>query len=151
MDECDYIEANWPSHLPTAAIHADLFPDNVLMLDDKVSGLIDFYFACTDIRAYDIAVTHAAWSFSNDGALYNADVGEALLAGYQSRYALDADTRAALPVLARAACLRFLLTRCYDWINTPATALVTQKDPLAFLRRLDFYQANPDSFMENGG
>ncbi len=141
-DECAFLEQHWPRHLPHAAIHADLFPDNVLMLGDSVSGLIDFYFACTDIRAYDIAVTHSAWSFSGDGSHYDAAVGSAILQGYNDIHGIDNDTRAALPILMRGACLRFLLTRCYDLINTPASAIVTRKDPLAFLRRLDFY-ANP--------
>jgi homoserine kinase type II len=137
--ECDYLQANWPTDLPTAAIHADLFPDNVLMLGDDVAGLIDFYFACTDLRGYDLAVTHSAWCFSPDGAKFDAGVSTALLAGYASAFPTDVPTRDALPVLLRGACLRFLLTRCYDWINTPANALVTRKDPLAFLRRLEFY------------
>ena len=142
--ECNFLDANWPRNLPQTAIHADLFPDNVLILGDKVSGLIDFYFACTDTRAYDIAVTHSAWSFSGDGRQYNAEVGAALLEGYHSSHGIDDATRQALPILMRGACLRFLLTRCYDWINTPQNAIVTRKDPLAFLRRLDFY-ANPDN------
>ena len=137
--ECDYLEARWPSHLPTSAIHADLFPDNVLMLGDDVTGLIDFYFACTDLRGYDFAVTHSAWCFSTDGTRFDAEVSAALLAGYQSTCPIDVPTRDSLPVLLRAACLRFLLTRCYDWINTPSEAMVTRKDPLAFLRRLEFY------------
>ena len=137
--ECDYLEAHWPADLPVAAIHADLFPDNVLMLGDHVTGLIDFYFACTDIQAYDLAVTHSAWCFSNDGAVFDAEVSTGLLSGYTDCVPLDAATRTALPKLFRGACLRFLLTRCYDWINTPTNALVTRKDPMAFLRRLDFY------------
>lgn len=137
--ECDYLEANWPDNLPLSAIHADLFPDNVLMLDETVTGLIDFYFACTDLRGYDLAVTHSAWCFSPDSAEFEADVSSALLSGYASACPIDVPTRDALPVLLRGACLRFLLTRCYDWINTPASALVTRKDPLAFLRRLEFY------------
>jgi homoserine kinase type II len=142
--ECNYLKENWPDHLPKAAVHADLFPDNVLMLGDEVSGLIDFYFACTDIRAYDIAVTHAAWSFSDDGAHYLSDIGTAIFAGYGAEFPIDTATRGSLPVLFRGAALRFLLTRCYDWINTPANALVSRKDPLAFLRRLDFY-SNDDN------
>lgn len=139
LSECDYLKTHWPGHLPVAAIHADLFPDNVLMLGDNVTGLIDFYFACTDIQSYDLAVTHSAWCFSNDGAVFDPAVSAALLSGYGKMMPMDAETRHALPVLLRGACLRFLLTRCYDWINTPASALVTRKDPLAFLRRLDFY------------
>ena len=137
--ECDYLDSHWPADLPVAAIHADLFPDNVLMLGDHVTGLIDFYFACTEVRAYDLAVTHSAWCFSNDGVAFDAQVSAGLLSGYAGYVALDAATCHALPILLRGACLRFLLTRCYDWINTPANALVTRKDPLAFLRRLDFY------------
>jgi homoserine kinase type II len=135
--ECDYLEEHWPKHLPVAAIHADLFPDNVLMLGNQVTGLIDFYFACTDVRGYDLAVTHTAWCFESGN--FDPAISEAILNGYCSSFALDVPTRDALPVLLRGACLRFLLTRCYDWINTPANALVTRKDPLAFLRRLDFY------------
>ncbi len=137
--ECANIRAHWPSHLPRGIIHADLFPDNVLMDGDVVTGIIDFYFACHDIRAWDVAVTHAAWGFSPDGRSFDASVGRALIAGYQSAFGLNADERAALPILARGACLRFLLTRAWDWLNTPADALVTRKDPLAFLHRLDFY------------
>lgn len=137
--ECDFLEGHWPDDLPQSAIHADLFPDNVLMLGDHVTGLIDFYFACTDARGYDLAVTHSAWCFSTDGRTFNAGVSDALLTGYRSAFPIDVPTWDALPVLLRGACLRFLLTRCYDWINTPANALVTRKDPLAFLRRLDFY------------
>lgn len=145
-NELDYLDAQWPDRLPQSVIHADLFPDNVLMLDDKVTGLIDFYFSCTDIRAYDVAVTHAAWCFSEDGRQFDGTVSAALLDGYGETFNLSADEGVALPVLARGAALRFLLTRAYDWINTPADALVTRKDPSAFLNRLKFYQANPDIF-----
>ena len=140
--ECDYLESSWPRNLPTSAIHADLFPDNVLTLGGKVTGLIDFYFACTDARAFDLAVTHAAWSFSADGSVYNAKIGDAIVAGYHKRADLNAAERASLPILGRGACLRFLLTRLYDWINTPADAMVSRKDPLAFLHRLDHYTAH---------
>lgn len=138
-DELAYLDAHWPAGLPRAVIHADLFPDNVLMLGDEVTGLIDFYFSCTDIRAYDLAVTHSAWVFSNDGARFFADRSAALLAGYQAAHGLSDAEQTAFPILCRGAALRFLLTRAYDWINTPADALVTRKDPLAYLRRLDFY------------
>jgi homoserine kinase type II len=137
--ECDWLRANWPGDLPKSVVHADLFPDNVLMVGDTVGSLIDFYFACTEVRAWDVAVTHAAWAFEPDGTGYNGAVGEALLAGYDESFGLSDAERAAFPTLARGACLRFLLTRAWDWLNTPADAIVTRKDPLAFLRRLDHY------------
>lgn len=137
--ECDWLSENWPPNLPQCAVHTDLFPDNVLIRGDQVGGLIDFYFACTDFRAYDLAVTHAAWSFTADGRHYLAEIGTALLEGYGAVIQLTEDEKQALPVLARGASLRFLLTRLYDWINTPADAMVTRKDPLAFYHRLKFY------------
>ncbi|MFZ3484050.1 homoserine kinase [Sphingomonas sp. 3-13AW] len=142
----DRVLAAWPGQLPTGAIHADLFPDNVLMLGDEVTGLIDFYFACTDVRAYDLAVMHSAWSFDGNGVSLAPAVGRALLEGYAAGFGLSSAERAALPVLAEGACLRFLLTRAWDWINTPADALVTRKDPLAYLRRLDWYENNRNAF-----
>ena len=130
---------DWPHGLPVGAIHADLFPDNVLMRGDAVSGLIDFYFACTDALAYDLAVTHAAWCFDATGERFDAAVSDALLEGYEAVRPLTGAERAALPCLARGAALRFTLTRAYDWVNTPPGALVTRKDPMAFARRLAFY------------
>jgi homoserine kinase type II len=144
--ELDYLDEYWPHDLPRSVIHADLFPDNVLMLGDRVTGLIDFYFSCTDIRAYDLAVTHAAWCFSDDGTDFHAPISQALIAGYISAFPLSDAEREALPLLARGAALRFLLTRAFDWINTPADALVTRKPPQAFLHRLQYYQTHPDIF-----
>jgi homoserine kinase type II len=137
-DELAWLDAHWPVALPHSVVHADLFPDNVLMLGDRVTGLIDFYFSCTEVRAWDLAVMHSAWAFAPD---YDAAVGDALIAGYDAEHPLLPEERAAFPALARGACLRFLLTRAWDWLNTPADALVTRKDPLAFLRRLDHYAA----------
>jgi len=138
----DDVLAAWPAAdtLPVSAIHADLFPDNVLMLGDTVTGLIDFYFACTDVRAYDLAVTHTAWAFDARGTQHDAAVGAALVEGYRSVVTLDEAEWAALPALARGACLRFFLSRAWDWLNTPADALVTRKDPIAYLVRARHYQ-----------
>jgi homoserine kinase type II len=136
--ECLFLQDHWPRHLPQSSIHADLFPDNVLLLGNQVSGLIDFYFACSDLQAYDLAVTHAAWCFTHDGSAYLPQIGTSLLRGYAALVSVDAIIDV-FPTLLRGASLRFLLTRSYDWINTPANALVTRKDPFAFLRRLDFY------------
>lgn len=141
-EELSYLEANWPTDLPRHVIHADLFPDNVLMLGDEVTGLIDFYFAATDFRAYDVAITHAAWCFSPDGSDFHAIEAKALMRGYLSRVSLTEAEIKALPLLARGASLRFLLTRAHDWIHTPTGALVTRKDPAAFLRRLQRYQSD---------
>lgn len=140
--ELAFLDAEWPRHLATSTTHSDLFPDNVLVQGETVTGLIDFYFACTDIRAYDLAVMHGAWCFSPDGATYFAERGAALLEGYEAGHGLTAEERQALPVLCRGASLRFLLTRAYDWLNTPADAMVTRKDPFAYARRLDFYRAS---------
>ncbi len=136
--ECAYLSSHWPTGLDKSVIHADLFPDNVLMAGDEVCAVIDFYFACTEIRAWDLAVTHVSWSFDQDNR-YMADIGDALVDGYDARFGRTADERAAFNILARGACLRFLLTRAWDWLNTPADALVTRKDPIAFLERLDHY------------
>ncbi|MFM5884137.1 MAG: homoserine kinase [Novosphingobium sp.] len=138
-DALDTLEREWPADLPRSVIHADLFPDNVLMLGSRVTGLIDFYFACNDQAAYDVATTHAAWCFSNDGSTFDAELSCALLAGYEAGRPLSAAERAALPVLARGACLRFVASRAYDWLNTPRGALVSPKDPMAFARRMAFY------------
>ncbi|WP_374944650.1 homoserine kinase [Sphingomonas sp.] len=121
------------------AIHADLFPDNVLMLGDEVAGLIDFYFACTDIRVYDLAVMHSAWSFNAAGSIYAPQIGDALIEGYGRRFALSPFETAEFQKLASGACIRFALSRAWDWLNTPADALVTRKDPLAYMRRLRHY------------
>ncbi|MDE2563550.1 MAG: homoserine kinase [Sphingomonadales bacterium] len=139
LDELDFLSKNWPRDLPRSVIHADLFPDNVLMLGDRVTGLIDFYFACTGQCAYDVAVTHAAWCFNGDGRGFRADLSAALIEGYEAVRPLSPAEHAALPVLARGASMRFLASRAYDWLNTPEGALVTKKDPMAFARRLEFY------------
>ena len=137
--ELPVLAAQWPADLPRSVIHADLFPDNVLMLGNRVTGLIDFYFACNDLTAYDLAVTHAAWCFADEGRTFRPDLSAALLAGYESLRPLTADERAALPLLARGAAMRFALSRAFDWLNTPAGALVTRKDPMGPARQLGFY------------
>ena len=137
------ILADWPADLPLGHIHADLFPDNVFFLDRKLSGLIDFYFAATDSLAYDVAVCLNAWCFETDFS-FNVTKGRALLSGYEAVRPLSAAEKAALPVLCRGAAIRFLLTRLYDWLNTPDGALVTRKDPMEYVRRLRFHRAARD-------
>ncbi|MFG1380353.1 homoserine kinase [Xanthobacter versatilis] len=134
------LEASWPQGLPAGVIHADLFPDNAFFLDEKLSGIIDFYFACTDFLAYDVAVCLNAWCFEPDGS-YNVTKGRALLSGYEAVRPLSGAEKAALPRLARGAALRFLLTRLVDWLNVPEGALVRPKDPLEYLKKLRFHQA----------
>lgn len=139
----DHVLSHWPKNLPTGHIHADLFPDNVFFLDGQLSGLIDFYFACTDLLAYDLAVCLNAWCFEPDFS-FNVTRARGLLAGYDSVRALTDAERQALPVLAQGAALRFLLTRLYDWLNTPHGALVTRKNPLDYLKRLRFHLGTKD-------
>ena len=139
-NELTLLEASWPNDLPQGVIHADLFPDNVFFIGDKLSGLIDFYFACNDALAYDIAISLNAWCFETN-CQFNATKGRALLKGYDSVRKLSAAEQDALPLLARGAAMRFLLTRSYDWLNTPKDALVARKDPLDYVRRLRFHQS----------
>jgi homoserine kinase type II len=138
--ELAYLEANWPRGIPQGVIHADLFPDNVFFIGDRLSGLIDFYFACNDALAYDLAVCLNAWCFESDNS-FNLTKGMAMLRAYDAARPLEPAERAALPLLARGSALRFLLTRAYDWINTPEGALVKRKDPLEYVRRLRFHQS----------
>jgi homoserine kinase type II len=143
--ELDTLERAWPRLIPEAAlpagvIHADLFPDNVFFLDTACSGLIDFYFACTDFLAYDIAICLNAWCFEPEGD-FNVTKAHRLLSSYASVRPLADAEKAALPLLARGAAMRFLLTRLYDWVNTPPGALVRPKDPREYLHKLQFHAA----------
>ncbi len=145
LETGEAIVHEWPRALPRSIIHSDLFPDNVLMLGDRVTGMIDFYFACTGSMAYDLAVTHAAWCFDGTGARCNRALGRALIEGYETLRPLGDDERAALPLLAEGACLRFIASRAQDWLDTPDDALVHRKDPMDFVRRLEFYRASGQS------
>jgi len=133
------LEKHWPGNLPEGVIHADLFPDNVFFIEDDLSGLIDFYFACNDFLAYDVAICLNAWCFEADGA-FNHTKGMALIDGYVSVRPLNDSEAEALPLLARGAALRFFLTRLHDWLTTPEGALVVKKDPLEYLRKLRFHR-----------
>ncbi|MFC6488132.1 homoserine kinase [Nitratireductor sp. GCM10026969] len=141
------ITRHWPTDLPEGIIHADLFPDNVFFLGGELSGLIDFYFACNDLLAYDIAVCLNAWCFEKDLS-FNLTKGAALLAGYQSVRPLEPGEAEALPLLARGAALRFLLTRLHDWLTIPDGLLVEKRDPMEFVRRLRFHRqiASPTEY-----
>lgn len=150
--EAAALREGWPWDLPIAICHTDLFPDNVLMRGERVTGMIDFYFACTEAMAYDLAVTHAAWCFDKSGERFRSDVGRALVEGYQSVRPLEPREQDCLPLLAEGACLRFVASRAEDWLHTPADALVTRKDPMEFVRRLQFYRDRSDeAFPRNAG
>lgn len=142
--ELAFLQANWPQGLPQGIIHADLFTDNVFFIGDRVSGLIDFYFACTDALVYDLAICLNAWCFEPDGS-FNLTKGQAMIAGYQAVRPLGEAEIAALPVLSRGAALRFLLTRLVDWLNVPPGALVKPKDPLEYDRKLGFHRHVKDA------
>jgi homoserine kinase type II len=137
--ELGFLEREWQRELPQGVIHADLFPDNVFFLGDRLSGLIDFYFACTDALAYDVAICLNAWCFEPDHS-YNVTKGKGLLGAYAAARPLSQAEWEALPLLARGAALRFLLTRLHDWFNVPPGALVRPKDPIEYFRKLRFHQ-----------
>ena len=132
-------ERSWPKDMPSGVIHADLFPDNVFFLGDKLSGLIDFYFACNDAYAYDLATCLNAWCFEKDFS-FNLTKGRALLDGYQSVRPLSENEKTALPILARGSALRFMLTRLYDWLMVPDGRLVMKRDPSEYIRRMRFHR-----------
>lgn len=138
--ELSFLEENWPVDLPKGIIHADLFPDNVFFLKDEFSGIIDFYFACNDLLAYDIAICINAWCFEPDHS-FNVTKARAFLEGYNSARPLNQEEYSALPILCRGAALRFLLTRLYDWLNVPPGALVTPKDPTEYIAKLRFHKS----------
>ena len=138
--ELDHLESNvWPQNLPQGVIHADLFPDNVFFLDEQVSGIIDFTFACNDMLAYDVAICLNAWCFESDRS-FNVTKARALLSAYGRERPLSKDEEDALPLLARGSALRFLLTRLVDFLNVPKGALVRPKDPMEYVRKLRFQQ-----------
>ena len=137
--ELTYLKAHWPQDLPQGVIHADLFPDNVFFIGAEVSGLIDFYFACHDMLAYDLAIMLNAWCFEAD-VNFNITKAKALLAGYQSVRPMAQNEIDALPILARGAAMRFLMTRLHDWLNRPDDALLVPKNPVDYLRRLRFHR-----------
>jgi homoserine kinase type II len=143
--DLEEIAAAWPKALPAGVIHADLFPDNVFFQAGRFAAAIDFYFACDDFLAYDLAVALNAWCFEPDGS-FNITLARAFVSGYERRRRLEPAERAALPILARGAALRFFLTRLNDWGSTPAGALVRPKDPLEYERKLAVHRAGVHLF-----
>jgi len=141
--EISFLEDTWPKNLPSGVIHADLFPDNIFFLKDNVSGVIDYYFACNDFFAFDLAICLNAWCFEADGS-FNITKARKLLNGYREVRAFSQEELDFLPLLCRGAAIRFLLTRLYDWLNQVEGALVVPKDPLEYLKKLRFHQAVKD-------
>ncbi|MDH3230250.1 MAG: homoserine kinase [Alphaproteobacteria bacterium] len=146
-EELAFLESHWPKDLPSGVCHADLFPDNVFFVGDSLSGLIDFYFACNDFLAYDLATCLNAWCFERDRS-FNITKARAMLSAYRGVRAFSDAELAAMPVLARGSALRFLLTRLYDWLHHPEGAMVRPKDPLEYLTILQFHQgvASPGAY-----
>ncbi|KLN62303.1 serine kinase [Kiloniella spongiae] len=138
--EYEYLEKHWPGNLPQGVIHADMFQDNVFFIHEKLSGVIDFYFACNDLLAYELAICLNAWCFELDNS-FNITKAQLMLRAYQEVRPLTQNELQALPLLARGASLRFLLTRLYDWINHPEGAFVKPKDPIEYLNKLKFHQS----------
>jgi homoserine kinase type II len=141
--ELDYLHQHWPTNLPKGIIHADLFPDNVFFEDDTLSGLIDFYFACEDFLAYDVAITLNAWCFEHHKE-FNPTKSRVMLQQYQAVRPFGEDEKKAFTTLLRGAALRFLLTRAYDWVHRTADAMVTPKDPMEYVHKLRFHQQVKD-------
>jgi homoserine kinase type II len=139
-DELAFLEAHWPKDLPEGIIHADLFPDNVFFLGERLSGLIDFYFACRDFFAYDIAICLNAWCFEKDRS-FNVTKARQMLSRYRKVRPFSEQELAALPILARGSAMRFLLTRLYDWLHQQDGAMVRPKDPLEYRDKLRFHQS----------
>lgn len=139
QDELAFLDGNWPRDLEVGVIHADLFPDNVFFLGDRLSGVIDFYFACNDFLTYDLAICLNAWCFEVKGE-FNITKAKSMIDSYAKQRPLSETELAAMPILARGAALRFLLTRLYDWLNHPPGAFVQPKDPLEYLKKLRFHQ-----------
>jgi len=137
--ELNYLENNWPTSLPTGIIHADLFPDNVFFLKGELSGFIDFYFSCNDMLAYDVAICINAWCF-DDNNNYNLENAEMFLAGYQNIRKFSNAEKDAFPILIRGSAIRFLLTRVYDWLNVPKSAVVVPKSPIEYINKVKFHQ-----------
>ena len=138
--ELAYLKAHWPKNLPSGIIHADLFPDNVLFDGAQLCGLIDFYFACDDFFAYDLAICLNAWCFESNNGAFNITKARALMAGYEAVRPLTKEEKEALPLLSRGSAIRFILTRLYDWINQVPGALVKPKDPTHYVMRLQFHK-----------
>ena len=131
----------WPAFLPEGVIHGDLFPNNAMFINDTLTGIIDFYFACNDFFAYDLAICLNSWCFENDGS-FNSEKASKLLSSYQKIRELKSEEIHALPILTQGAAARFFVTRYYDWHHTPTTALVEKHDPIEYWNKIMFLKSN---------
>ncbi|MDR3507840.1 MAG: homoserine kinase [Caulobacteraceae bacterium] len=140
LSDLDVLERSWPRDLPTGVIHADLFPDNVFFRDGEFAAAIDFYFACDDLYAYDLAICLNAWCFEADGT-FNVTAAQAMIAGYEKRRPLSAAERSALSILSWGAAMRFFLSRLADWGMGSEGSIVNHKDPMEYERKLAVHRA----------
>ena len=148
--ELQYLDKNWPRNLPTGIIHGDIFPDNVFFIDNKVSGLIDFYFSCNDFYTYDLAITTNAWCFDKKES-FKKENFDSLLKGYQKYVNMSNDEKSHFNTLLRGAAMRFLITRLHDQLYHPSKAYVTPKDPMEYFAILKYFQNNPILYKEIHG
>jgi homoserine kinase type II len=138
-ENMQFLEENWPKDLPSGVIHADLFPDNVFFQGDGLTGMLDFYFACNDFYAYDLAICLNAWCFEH-GTAFNITKAKAMLRHYNKVRPFSDAEREALPILASGAAMRFLLSRLYDWLKPVEGALVSPKNPKEYIEKLRFHR-----------
>ena len=131
---------NWPENLPKGNIHADLFPNNVFFTNEKISGIIDFYFACYDLLAYDIAVCINSWCF-NEKNIFIIDRAQSMISGYSSIKKLTNEEKDNLILLSKGAAIRFYLTRLFDWYNTPSNSNVSKLNPQEFYNKVLFFNS----------
>ena len=138
IKEYERIKNNWPNDIPKGIIHADLFPDNILFKENKISGVIDFSFSCNDFLSYDLSICINAWCFRDDG--FDIKLSKNLISGYQSIRRLEEEEISNLPILCSGSALRFLLTRLNDWKKNEGDVVVTPKNPIDFMKILNFHK-----------
>ena len=142
----DEIENKWPKNIPSGIIHADLFPDNIFFKGNKLVGIIDFYFSCYDFYAFEIAICLNALCFEgkNENLSFNITKAKKFIEGYSSIRKLNEEEKESLKTLCQGAAIRFLLTRVFDYLNITKGALVKIKDPIEYLKRLEFHNGVKD-------
>ena len=139
----DEIEKNWPKNIPSGIIHADLFPDNIFFMNNKLSGIIDYYFSCNDFYAFEIAICLNALCFEgkSENLSFNVTKAKKFIDGYSSVRKINEEEKLNLKILCQGAAIRFLLTRVFDYLNLTEGAIVKIKDPVEYLKRLEFHDS----------